>query len=528
MSELTLTTPGRLAADEWTARAEQHRRRAERFLAPHAGRAATGDRHPVWDFLFTYYSLRPRQVRRWHPGYGVALDGSEAVVRYSGSTGYTRDALGVTISHDYLVSRLDTVRFIARLLEATAARPAQLNCFGMHEWAMVFRSDEVRHGGVPLRLGAAGTDRVVESIPLRCSHFDAFRFFTPEAAPHNAVALTRDTQVDREQPGCVHANMDLYMTVEGLNTAVYLRQSLDRDNDELAVARQRKACLKLCDERGWTHIEYVDNDTSASTRKPRPSYTRMLADITAGKINAIVCWHPDRLHRQPRDLEDLIDLGVPIYTVSGDLDLTTDMGRLVARLLGSVSRGEGERKSSRQKSAAAQRAQAGRAWWPSRPFGYADTKGTALHPEESDLVRDAYRFVQLGGTLHAIAQDWNDAGIKTPKGNVWRGAQVRQLLINPRNAARRFYDGADVGPADWPAIVDVDTWRSVVAILENPDRRSGPTRGRKFVLSGIAVCGACGEPLKSGIASATKAKHPVYVCKGCFRRAAAKTRWMSG
>jgi hypothetical protein len=102
------------------------------------------------------------------------------------------------------------VTFIADLLRATASRPARFNCFGLHEWAMVYRAPSVRHSRVPLRLGAAGTDAVVESMPLRCSHFDAYRFFTAAAAPRNAQPLTRQTQVATEQPGCVHAGMDLY------------------------------------------------------------------------------------------------------------------------------------------------------------------------------------------------------------------------------------------------------------------------------------------------------------------------------
>jgi hypothetical protein len=95
-------------------------------------------------------------------------------------------------------------------MDATADRPARLNCFGLHEWAMVYRTSDVRHGQVPLRLGAAGTDAVVESTPLRCSHFDAYRFFTTTAVPRNAEPLSRETQTETEQPGCVHANMDLY------------------------------------------------------------------------------------------------------------------------------------------------------------------------------------------------------------------------------------------------------------------------------------------------------------------------------
>ncbi|WP_390887938.1 3-methyladenine DNA glycosylase [Candidatus Mycobacterium wuenschmannii] len=202
-----------LSVEQWTIRARDHALRAESFVAPHAKRAQVGEPHPVWDFLFSYYSLRPRQLRCWHPGYGVALAGDEAIRRYRGRRGYTAGASSVTVARDFLLSRLDTITFVAGLLRSTARRPAQLNCFGLHEWAMVYRSGDVRHDRVPLRLGAAGTDTVVEAEtagPLRCSHFDAFRFFTPEAAPRNAGAPSRATQQDWEQPGCLHANMDLY------------------------------------------------------------------------------------------------------------------------------------------------------------------------------------------------------------------------------------------------------------------------------------------------------------------------------
>jgi hypothetical protein len=194
-------------------RAHRHARRVEGFVGPYAKRAQVGEAHPVWDFLFSYYSLRPGQLRCWHPGYGVALEGDEAIRRYRSRRGYVVNGSGATVSRAHLLSRLETVSFMARLLRATTRRPAQLNCFGLHEWAMVYRSGDVRHGGVPLRLGAAGTDTVVEAEiagPLRCSHFDAFRFFSAEAAPRNAGAPSRATQPDWEQPGCLHANMDLY------------------------------------------------------------------------------------------------------------------------------------------------------------------------------------------------------------------------------------------------------------------------------------------------------------------------------
>ncbi|MEU1981539.1 3-methyladenine DNA glycosylase [Nocardia sp. NPDC019395] len=202
-----------LAESEWRARATAHRARADSLAGDYLQRRAAGVKHPVLDFLWTYYSHRPAQLRRWHPGYGVALRGAP---EYTGLRGYhlldDADPASVVVTADprFLRSRGETVAYIAGLLRATATRPAQLSCFGLHEWAMVYRAGEVRHDAVPLRLGAAGTDAVVESMPVRCTHFDAFRFFTPPAVGRNDRQLTRDGQLHSEQPGCLHANMDLY------------------------------------------------------------------------------------------------------------------------------------------------------------------------------------------------------------------------------------------------------------------------------------------------------------------------------
>ncbi|HEY5855916.1 MAG TPA: 3-methyladenine DNA glycosylase [Aldersonia sp.] len=198
-----------LAEPDWTARAARHRERVAALIGPYLAARRTGTRHPVIDFLFTYYPYRPAQLERWHPGFGVLLTGGE----YASSRGYctaTRDAVdGVTVDPAYLRRRRDTLRWTVDLLAATASRPARLGCFGLHEWAMVYRSDRPRHQ-VPLRLGRAGTDAVVESMPLRCTHYDAYRFFTAAAAPRNAEPLSRDRQFRSEQPGCLHATMDLY------------------------------------------------------------------------------------------------------------------------------------------------------------------------------------------------------------------------------------------------------------------------------------------------------------------------------
>ncbi|MFX1760557.1 3-methyladenine DNA glycosylase [Rhodococcus sp. As11] len=208
--------PTILTEAEWTARREEHHTVVDELLDGHLGRRATGRTHPVHDFLFTYYSLRPNQLRRWHPGFGTVLLGASAVRAYRDHAGYERvvhdGEPGVRVGRGMLDRRAGAVDFVAGLLAATASRPPQLGCFGLHEWAMVYRTgrEGVRHASVPLRLGHDGTDAVMESMQLRCTHYDAFRFFTPAAAPRNAETLTRDEQIRTEQPGCLHAGMDLY------------------------------------------------------------------------------------------------------------------------------------------------------------------------------------------------------------------------------------------------------------------------------------------------------------------------------
>jgi hypothetical protein len=190
----------------WRARAAAHASRVDAFIEPHLARRRDGQKHPVHDFLFTYYSQRPTQLRRWHPGYGVALaDAPE----YDGLKGY-RDG---TVRPGYVAAHSTLIESIRTLLQATASRPAQLGCFGLHEWAMVHRATESAEGTRhpwPLRLGPAGTDEVVESHRIACSHFDAFRFFTPTARPLNTLAPGNRDRAAYEQPGCLHANMDLY------------------------------------------------------------------------------------------------------------------------------------------------------------------------------------------------------------------------------------------------------------------------------------------------------------------------------
>jgi len=196
-----------LSPDEWGDREARHAERADDLTADRRYRAARGQTHPVDDFLYTYYSYKPSVLRRWHPGAGVVL--AQATNR-AGWRWYRAEGDGATVDDAaFGAERAALLRAIGGILRSTASRHPRLGCFGLHEWAMVYREPETRHA-VPLRLGAAGTDAVVEAHELHCTHVDAFRFFTPDAVPRNATPLTREDQPAREQPGCLHANMDLY------------------------------------------------------------------------------------------------------------------------------------------------------------------------------------------------------------------------------------------------------------------------------------------------------------------------------
>jgi hypothetical protein len=180
-----------MSRPEWEGARAAHEARVDALLGDHLERRRRGLKHPVRDFLFTYYSYRPGQLRRWFPGVGVELEGVPSLDPWETKR------------------RADSVRWIHDLLVATAEKPGHFGCFGMHEWAMVYRQSrqELRHNAYPLRIDP---DAVVEERGIRCGHFDAFRFFTPQAKPLNVLQPTREGQQGNEQPGCLHANMDLY------------------------------------------------------------------------------------------------------------------------------------------------------------------------------------------------------------------------------------------------------------------------------------------------------------------------------
>lgn len=221
-----------LSEVEWQPRQRAHQARVDEITAGRLQRLDRRQSHPTEDFLWEYYSFRPGQLRRWSPGIGVVLTGEvdDFLSRkfFSGMRGPDGEPAVMVDADSFLAKRGGTVEYVRDLLDATSSRSAQLACFCLHEWAMVYElPDGAARHPLPLRLGEEGTDAVVRSHPLRCTHFDAYRFFTPAARPLLPITPTRETQRELEQPGCLHAIMDLYKWCYKLSPAIGSELVLD-------------------------------------------------------------------------------------------------------------------------------------------------------------------------------------------------------------------------------------------------------------------------------------------------------------
>ena len=208
------TEPTTLAAADWRELERRHQERADAATRGRRERAGTEHTHPVDDFLFTYYPFRPGLLRRWHPGANVVLQGAAADERATWKWYRSADNDVVVDHAAFTQKNARSIRFIVNLLGRTAQRAGNFGCFGLHEWAMVYQQGEHRHES-PLRLSQDDTDTVVETHRINCTHFDAFRFFTPAAVDLNfeqahPVRPSRENQPQLEQPGCLHAGMDVY------------------------------------------------------------------------------------------------------------------------------------------------------------------------------------------------------------------------------------------------------------------------------------------------------------------------------
>ncbi len=287
-----------------------------------------------------------------------------------------------------------------------------------------------------------------------------------------------------------------------VRAGIYTRISWDPEGQRAGVERQRVDCEALCADRGWEIAEYFeDNDRSAYSDKRRPAYEQMLMAVDERRLEAVVTWHNDRLHRSPRELEAFIDLversGVRVAVVSGgDYDLTTPEGRFTARIVGAVARKESEDRSRRVRRKHLELAEQGR---PASHLGWG-----VRNEAERELVREAAGRVLAGQGLITIARDWNCRGVPGTTASPWTAPTLRKILLSARIAGLREH-GADprarvlgaLTPAVWKGAIDRRTWDHVRAVLLNPERLTLGNTPTKYLLMGVIFCGVCGGRMVS-------------------------------
>lgn len=299
-----------------------------------------------------------------------------------------------------------------------------------------------------------------------------------------------------------------------MQVAIYTRASLDRTGEGAAVARQSEDADKLAQLRGWTVVaRHQDNDISAAGKKRRPGFEALLADIVAGRVQAVIAWDLTRLTRNRRDTIRLIETceekGVIVALVRGsDIDMSTPAGRLVADVLSGVARHEIDQKGDRQRRAQQQAAEQGRPAGGRRAFGYS-RDGKTIVESEARHVRVAYADLLAGRSLKGIAREWNESGQTTTAGNPWRHDNVREVLKNARYAGLRTYRGEIVSKAIWEPVIDIDTFESARSLLAMPARRTTVSLARKWLLPGLAHC-RCGSDVATGH---TRHGKRVYSCR---------------
>jgi len=227
-----------LKESEWSLLFDSHISRYEQLVEPHTKRRSAHIKDPVSDFLFEYYAFRPSHLKRFSVGLGIMMEG-ESADHFLDRPEFARAPGGVMLqpSPENVKGKLATfitgTEWILNLLRATQDRKPRFGCFGLHEWAMLYKSTDPRHKNVNLRIDGSVLSSVVEENEIRCTHFDAYRFFTEAATPLNERVLSREDMQGCEQPGCLHANMDVYRWA--FKRAPWISSQLTMDAFDLAM-----------------------------------------------------------------------------------------------------------------------------------------------------------------------------------------------------------------------------------------------------------------------------------------------------
>lgn len=303
-----------------------------------------------------------------------------------------------------------------------------------------------------------------------------------------------------------------------VQAAVYVRISSDRNGDELGVKRQERDCRKRAEELGWSVVEVIaDDDLSAFSGRPRPGYDRLMGAVERQEVDAVIVWHPDRLHRSPKELERFIDLVEStrcrvVTCQAGEVDLTTAAGRMTARVVGAVARHESEQKGERLRSKHDELARRGRWSGGSAVYGYLPVGDGRLEvvPAQAEVIRQAAQRLLRGESPYAVVSDLNARGVPTARGGPWRPQTLLGIMRSGRIAGLRMSKGEVVGEATWDPILDRRTWERVQQVVQLPSQRG--RRPRVALLAGgLARCGRCGEPLYTAVKQNGRR---TYICKG--------------
>jgi site-specific DNA recombinase len=296
--------------------------------------------------------------------------------------------------------------------------------------------------------------------------------------------------------------------------AIYARISADHEGAALGVARQLDDCRRTAREMGWVVAEeYVDNDVSASSGRPRPAYERLLADVRGGRRDAVLAYHSDRLHRRPIEAERFLEAMDHAsvrhlrFVAGADVDIANGDGLLVFRVMGAVAANESATKSRRVRRKMDEVAAAGRPHGgANRPFGYDDDKVT-VRASEAEIIRQLTARFLAGESVRSLAQWLSDHDVPTVNGVEWRTSTVRAILTSARIAGLRTHRGEVIGPAMWEPII-TDTDRAKILARFDQLASSGRRSPRSYLLTGLLRCGKCGGVLFSQAREATRR----YVC----------------
>jgi site-specific DNA recombinase len=296
-----------------------------------------------------------------------------------------------------------------------------------------------------------------------------------------------------------------------LRAALYGRVSLDKQSGQ-SVAQQQAESEAACKANGWTLAGiYEDNDVSASrfTTKQRPGWANLEADLDAGKFDVLVLWEPSRGSRELvvwatllaacRRHKILVHVTSHHYTY--DMANSRDWKTLAEE--GVSSAYASEETSKRVLRSMAAGAVAGRPHGRT-PYGYVrryDPATKELIAQEADpqtapVVRDIFRRLAAAEPVSVVTKGLNDRGVLPPMAKKWNRQNVRKLALNHTYIGQRDYRG-EVRKGNWPALVPEEDWYAARQILTAPGRTTTKPRPGlyKYLLSYIARCGTCDEPL---------------------------------